>query len=82
MLSTSEKVEIFPISNRGFNMFSNNTQLLEIQLLQIFPYIFFIFCTVFCSLYLRIYLADKMYLLLYWGTNDVQGDLFSKGFAA
>ena len=58
-LSTFEKVEMFAVSNRGFNKLSNDTQflkneaiLLEIQQFtkSIFPFIYFIFCTLFCSL--------------------------------
>ena len=59
ILSTFVKVEIFAMSNRGFDKLSNDTQflkieviLLEIQLLRSlhFSFIFFIFCTLFCSL--------------------------------
>ena len=74
ILSTFEKIEMFALSNRGFNKLSNDTKfikieviLFEIQCLQSVNsfFFFFIFYILFCSLS-RINLADKMSLLLYW----------------
>ena len=59
ILSTSEEVEIFALSNRGLDKLYNDTQfqkiemrLLKIQLLQSLYFCLFslLFCTLFCSL--------------------------------
>ena len=72
-----KEFESFAIANRGFNKLSNDTQflkiemiLLEIQLLQsLFKYNSFYFFIYIAHHYLRMDLADKMYLLLYWATK-------------
>ena len=73
IMSNSEKVEMFAISNRTFNKLSNNAQflkielrLLEIQLLQSVYFLSFsLYFAHYFVHYLRINLANKMYNLLY-----------------
>ena len=76
---------MFALSNRAFNKLSNDTQflkieviLLEIQLSQRLNFLLFSLYFAHCFVhYLRINLADKMYLLLYWvGHYWVTFDLF------
>ena len=76
ILSTFEKIEIFALSNWRFNKLSNDTKfvkieviLLKIQLLQsVYILLFSIYFTHYFVHYLRMNLADKMSLLLYWAT--------------
>ena len=72
ILSTFEKIVIFALSNRRFNKLSNYTKfvkigviLLKIQHLQSQYFLLF---SIYFAHYLRINLADKMSLLLYWVT--------------
>ena len=74
ILSTYENIEIFAISNRRFNKLSNDTKfinieviLLKIQVLQSVTFLLLSLYFTHCFVhYLRIKLAGKMYLLLYW----------------
>ena len=74
ILSTFYKIEMFALSNRIFNKLSNDTKFLkfEVRLLEIqhLPSLYFLllslYFTSYCVHYLRINLADKMSLLLYW----------------
>ena len=76
ILSTFEKIEIFALSNRRFNKLSNDTKLvkikvilLKIQVLQGMNFLLFSLYFTHCfAHYLRINLADKISLLLYWVT--------------
>ena len=77
ILSTfNNKNEIFTSSNRRFNKLSNDTKfvkieviLLKVQLLQsVYFLLFSLYFAHYFGHYLRINLADKMYLLLYWVT--------------
>ena len=58
-MSTFDKIEIFELSNRGFNTLSDDTMLVNIGSDTFentsftkweFPFIFLIFCILFCSL--------------------------------
>ena len=75
ILSTCEKIEILALSNRGFNKLSNDTKFIKIKVILLeIPFtksIFLLFSVYFANYfvnYLRMDLADKMYLLLYWVT--------------
>ena len=76
ILSSFEKIEIFALSNRRFNKLSNDSKfikieviLLKIQVWQSLNFLLFSLYFTHCFVhYLRINLADKMYLLLYWVT--------------
>ena len=72
LLFTFEKVEIFAISNGAFNNSWKFLSILEIQFLQSLYFLLFslyYFAHYFVH-YLRINLADKMYLFLYWVTYN------------
>ena len=76
VLRTFEKIEIFVLSNWRFNKLSNDTKLVQIegivlkmQVLRSVNFLLFSLYFTHCfAHYLRINLADKMSLLLYWVT--------------
>ena len=78
ILSTFENIEIFALSNRRFNKFSNDIKLvkiilLKIQVLQGMNFLLFSLYFTHCfAHYLRINLSDNMSLLLYWVTNALK----------
>ena len=67
---------IFALSNRWFNKLSNNTKFVKIEeilseihhLQSLYFLLFSLYFALYSVHYLRINLADKMYLLLYWVT--------------
>ena len=76
ILSSFENIELFALSKRRFNKLSNDTKfvnidviLLKVQLLQsVYFLLFSLYFTHYFVHYLRMNLADKMSLLLYWVT--------------
>ena len=78
IVSTFEKIEILALSNRGFHKLSNDTKIVKIELILLkvplsqLKCVFLFFSLYFAQYfvnYLRINLADKMSLSLYWVTN-------------
>ena len=76
ILSTFDKIEISALSIRRFNKLSNDTKivkfevvLLKIHLLQsVYFLLFYLYFENYFIHFLRMKLADKMCLLLYWVT--------------
>ena len=74
ILSTFEQIEIFAFSNRRFKKLSNDTKfvkiemiLLKVKLLQsVYFLLFSLYYTHYFVHYLRINLADKMYLFIFY----------------
>ena len=64
ILSTFENIEIVALSKRRFNKLSNDTKFVP----SVYSLLFNLYFTHYFVNYLRINLADKMYILLYWVT--------------
>ena len=69
--STFDKIEIFAYKLSNYTKFVKlEVILLKVQLLQsVYFFLFYLYFTHYFVHYLRINLADKMSLLLYWVTN-------------